>query len=405
MSVTAVRYGAAQRSGNLEGHSVAMSPLSEASLANPILHSPYLAPDRHFVLGPDGPTGEIATGRRPSTSWVPIPPQRKGKREAEAVDAALVDQQTFELAGTGERIEANTLINDIRQRVELWRANNYNGVTPTSRTLLEYWAAGPEVRDAPVLWCQREAAETAIYLAEVAGRKGEPDFRRRVDDHNAAHNDGLPRVALKMATGSGKTVVMAMLIAWQTLNKLASPNDVRFAKRFLVITPGITIRDRLRVLDPADAENYYDLRDLVPADLRGRLAEARVEIVNYHAFLPRTAKELKGVSATTRKLLTGGADPKSDQFVETGAEIVARVLGPLLGRGGGGARGARGRGGVGAAVRSWCSAMRRTTVMRTSSSPTTPKAASTGPIVRPASATRMPAYGSVVLLRSRHTSA
>jgi type III restriction enzyme len=308
-------------------------------LADPILHSPFDAPDRHFVLGPDGPTGEIAVGRRPSTSWVPIPPQRKGSKAEAAVQAAQAEALTLELAGTGERIETNTLINDIRQRVELWRANNFAGVTPTSRKLLEHWAAGPPVRDQPVLWCQREAAETAIYLAEVAGRKGEPDFRRRVDEYNVLHNDGLPRVALKMATGSGKTVVMAMLIAWQTLNKLASPNDVRFAKQFLVVTPGITIRDRLRVLKPADAENYYDLRDLVPPDLRSRLREARVEIVNYHAFLPRTAKELQGVSATTRRLLTGGADPKSDQFVETDAEVVARVLKPLTGGGGGRARG------------------------------------------------------------------
>ena len=67
-----------------------------------------------------------------------------------------------------------------------------------------------------MLFCQREAAETAIYLAEVAGRKGEPDYRIRLDEQNRIHNDGLPRTALKMATGSGKTVVMAMLIAWQT---------------------------------------------------------------------------------------------------------------------------------------------------------------------------------------------
>ena len=87
-----------------------------------------------------------------------------------------------------------------------------------------------------------------------------------------------------MATGSGKTVVMAMLIAWQTLNKVQSPRDARFTNRFLIVAPGITIRDRLSVLLPEDKGNYYDLRDLIPADLKGGLEHARIVITNYHAF-------------------------------------------------------------------------------------------------------------------------
>ena len=126
-----------------------------------------------------------------------------------------------------------------------------------------------------MLFCQREAAETAIFLAEVAGRHGYADWRRRLDEANADHNAGLPRVALKMATGAGKTVVMAMLIAWQTTNKVASPRDARFTKRFLVVTPGITIRDRLRVLIPNDPGNYYDERELLPADLQGARVRRR----------------------------------------------------------------------------------------------------------------------------------
>ena len=108
-----------------------------------------------------------------------------------------------------------------------------------------------------------------------------------------------------MATGTGKTVVMAMLIAWQTINKVMTPNDARFAKRFLVVTPGITIRDRLRVLHPERDDNYYRERDLVPADLWDALLQAQIEIINYHTFLPRDAKEIQGVSANTRKLLRG----------------------------------------------------------------------------------------------------
>src|SRR3546814_8113944 len=123
-----------------------------------------------------------------------------------------------------------------------------------------------------------------------------------------------------MATGSGKTVVMAMLIAWQTANKAFSPRDARFSNRFLVVTPGITIRDRLRVLLPADTENYYDLRDLLPLDLKGSLDDATIVITNYHSFLPRIAKELAGVSKNTRLLLNAGK--KDDPFVEKPDQVV-----------------------------------------------------------------------------------
>ena len=223
---------------------------------------------------------------------------------------------------TGERRERNELVNDVRRDVERWRRFDYQGVTPTSRKLLQYWA--DEHRENRVLFCQREAAETAIFLAEVAGRHGYTDWRRTVDDHNAEHNDRLPRLALKMATGSGKTVVMAMLIAWQTANKVASPRDGRFAKRFLIVTPGITIRDRLRVLQPNQDGNYYDLRDLVPPDLKGAGAQAQIVTTNYHAFQLKDVKEIKGVATNTRKILRAGSS--ADPFTETPEMMVARVL-------------------------------------------------------------------------------
>ncbi|CAN5840408.1 DEAD/DEAH box helicase family protein [soil metagenome] len=298
---------------------------SPAALDNPILNSPYAAPEQHFVLGRDGPTGKVKPGRRLSESFVPVPASRKGRGSG-----AVPDQQLIDFDVTGERREVNSLINDVRARVELWRARGYVGVTPVSRKLMQHWADSN--RENRVLFCQREAAETAIYLAEVAGRSGEPDFRRRVDAENRTHNDGLPRLGLKMATGSGKTVVMAMLIAWQVANKAFSPRDARFTNRFLVVTPGITIRDRLRVLLPADDLNYYDLRGLVPPDLRSTLDTASIVITNYHSFLPRTAKEVQGVAANTRKLLRAGRKGR-DPFVETDEQIVDRVLRGLGGRG------------------------------------------------------------------------
>ena len=295
--------------------------MSTAELDNPVINSPYDPPDRHFEIGAHGPTGQVLPGRRPSESFIPIPPSRKKK----------ADQEELDFDVTRERREQNSLINDIRRQVELWRSRGYPGVTPISRKLMEHWAARPPVRDDRALFCQREAAETAIYLAECAGKRGEPDFRTRLDKENRLHNDDLPRIALKMATGTGKTVVMGMLIAWQTINKVVSPRDARFAKRFLVITPGITIRDRLRVLDPGEADNYYKLRDLVPPDLWPHLLEAQVAITNYHTFLLRDAKEIKGVAANTRKLLNAGKD--ADPFKETPDDMVSRVLRDFMGKG------------------------------------------------------------------------
>ena len=155
-----------------------------------------------------------------------------------------------------------------------------------------------------------------------------------------------------MATGSGKTVVMAMLIAWQTLNKVAQPNDGRFASRFLVITPGLTIRDRLRVLLPEDDQNYYKLRGLVPDDLAGDLGQAKIVITNYHQLQRRETKQGKAVGSLTKELLAGSSGA---------AEPVPRVLGPD-GRPGSAARSA-------APPASWSSTTRRTTATATGTKP------------------------------------
>ena len=288
------------------------------ALGNPILNSPYEPPQVHFELGPHGPTGRVSAGRRPSESFIPIAPTRKGR----VLDSGAL-QAEIDFDVTGERRERNSLINDLRRDVERWRLRDYDRVTPTTRKLLQHWA-DPSRGDDRVFFCQREAAETAIFLAEVSGRAGYTDWRIRLTDANAVHNADLPRIALKMATGAGKTVVMAMLIAWQTLNKAQSPRDARFTSRFLVVTPGITIRDRLRVLQPGDPQNYYDLRGLIPPDLKGALAQAQVAITNYHAFLPRDAKEIRGVATTTRKILRAGR--VDDPFEETPAAMVSRVL-------------------------------------------------------------------------------
>jgi type III restriction enzyme len=280
--------------------------MADAVIENPILNSPFREPTRHWRFGDTGITDEVVEGRRASSYFMPIP--------ASKVRGAQLELET---QWTRDRIEENKLINQIRERVNSWRQARYPGVTPTTRRLLDYWT--DETRERPLFFCQIEALETAIYLTECATKQGDTwignELRRFADDQNP----GLYRMALKMATGSGKTVVMAMLIAWHTLNKQTNPQDARFSDAFLVVTPGITIRDRLRVLLPEDPNNYFRARDIVsPADLE-RLRQARIAITNFHAFIQR---DRNPASKTTKELLTrGGENP----FLETPDEMVRRV--------------------------------------------------------------------------------
>jgi len=280
--------------------------MADAVIENPILNSPFREPSRHWRFGDTGITNEIVDERRVSSYFMPIPASKVRGRQLE-----------LETQWTRDRIEENRLINQIRERVAQWRSLHYPGVTPTTRRLLQYWT--DESRERPLFFCQIEALETTIYLAECADKQGDVwvgnELRRLAEDQNP----GLYRMAFKMATGTGKTVVMAMVIAWQTLNKQANPRDARFSDAFLIVTPGITIRDRLRVLLPADPDNFYRARDIVSAEELERLHQARIVITNFHTLQLREAQI---ASKTTKEILTrGGESP----FVETPDQMVRRV--------------------------------------------------------------------------------
>jgi type III restriction enzyme len=276
-------------------------------IENPVLNSPFFEPQRHFKFDDDGITDEIVEGRRISSYFIPIPrPKKKGQ------------PSLFETEWTQDRIEENKLVNQIRQRVALWRKGGYVGVTATTAQLLAYWT-NPD-RDKKFFFCQIEALETAIYITEVAHRYGDAWIGNALRAANDTSNPGLPRMAFKMATGSGKTVVMAMLMAWQALNKLANPQDARFTDAFLLVAPGITIRDRLRVLLPNDPSNYYRQRDILPAYLLEELGKAKILITNYHAFLLR---ETIAAGKLTKSILNPG---EASAFTETPDQMVRRVL-------------------------------------------------------------------------------
>ncbi|PYR74765.1 MAG: restriction endonuclease subunit R [Acidobacteria bacterium] len=280
--------------------------MPQAIIDNPILNSAFAEPTRHFKFGDEGITNDIIDTRRTSSYFIPIAqPKKKGK------------QLQFETEWTSDRLEENRLVNLIRERVGQWRRGGHVGVTPTTARLLSYWT--DPTREKKLFFCQIEAVETAIYTAEVARKYGDAWIENDLRAANDTSNPGLPRIALKMATGSGKTVVMAMLIAWHTLNKLEDRQDARFSDAFLIVTPGITIRDRLRVLLPTDPENYYRQRDVLPADLLERLGQARIVITNYHAFLPR---EQGDAARLTKAILSKG---QPGVFSETPQQIVRRV--------------------------------------------------------------------------------
>lgn len=269
--------------------------MPDVVIKNPIINSPYDEPALHFRFNDQGITNEIVPGRRVSSYFVPIARPKKHKGGAQPA--------LFDTEWTQERIKENDLVNDIRRRVALWRKGGYVGVTPTTARLIAYWT-DPD-REKRLFFCQNEALETAIYTTEVAKKYGDAWIETRLREANDTSNPGLPRTAFKMATGAGKTVVMAMLIAWHTLNKRANPQDARFSDTFLIVTPGITIRDRLRVLLPNDPQNYYRQRDIIPAHEMDKLGQAKILITNFHTFLlreksegARLTKELAGQTAT-----------------------------------------------------------------------------------------------------------
>ncbi|MBU2611578.1 MAG: DEAD/DEAH box helicase family protein [Chloroflexi bacterium] len=281
--------------------------MKQVVIENPILNSPFEEPRRHFMFTDEGITDEIVEARRVSQYFIPIP--RPKKKSAK--------QLSFETQWTADRIEENRLINQIREAVAKWRKGGYVGITKTTARLLEYWKR-PE-RERKLFFCQIEALETAIWIAEVAGKYGEAWIENRLREENARSNPLLYRIAFKMATGSGKTLVIGMLIAWQTLNKLANQQDARFSDTFLIVTPGITIRDRLRVLLPNDPNNYYRLHDLVPPELLAELGKAKMVITNFHAFKPR---ERMAAGKLTKDILK---QKNGSPFTETPDQMVRRV--------------------------------------------------------------------------------
>lgn len=220
-----------------------------------IVNSPYLPPQRYWRQG-SGTQLELVEGRRPAA------------------------YEVFDTRNNTRRVEPLELINRIRERVEAWREADYPGITQVTRALIEHWRdAG--ARTLQFYFCQIEAIQTLIWWVEAT-----PEFKQGI----FLEGDGGPweRLCSKMATGSGKTSLMAMIVTWQVLNALAYPKRRKdFSKAIFVVAPGLTVRERLQVLLPGHTSNVYDEFHLCPSEaLRQKLNQAEIVIENWHALMP-----------------------------------------------------------------------------------------------------------------------
>jgi type III restriction enzyme len=239
---------------------------------NPIINSPFEEPTHYWDYKEGQPI--LSQGRRPAGYY--LRPRTRGQQ----------------LSMFEEEFVLIELVNNIRERIKIWHEKNYPGVTPVTRQLLNYWN-NPE-RERKLFFCQREAAETLIWLLEASSAEKQSILVPR-DEPSDSHVGALIRYACKMATGSGKTVVMGMIIAWQVLNKLANPQDRRYSDDVLLVCPNLTIRERLKVLLPWNKKNYYDKFDLVPRSLIEKLHQGKYLITNWHLFQPQDDSRSRGI--------------------------------------------------------------------------------------------------------------
>lgn len=292
---------------------------------NPILNNPYEEPKYYYGSDAEGNVDyeAICEGRRPFAQEIAPTPNR-------AAQKTIFNYEEITDLSAQEKF-----INDIRKAVGNWRNGGYKNVTRITKRLLDFWFSIHERQNYQKLFfCQREAIETAIYFNEVADR--DPNVGRNLlhqlqERQNMASVDSaycLPRIAFKMATGTGKTVVMAMLILYNFFNRHENKQDTRFADRFLLVAPGITIRDRLGVLkvdaDPRNANDYYHQRKLIPPEFEGIVRELNplVHIINYQQLEPRSYQGNKR-SPMDGKILADGSKQNEKEDISI---VLNRVL-------------------------------------------------------------------------------
>ncbi|MGH6864694.1 MAG: DEAD/DEAH box helicase [Methyloceanibacter sp.] len=294
---------------------MAQQPIPIQPVENPILCLPYKEPDQHWLYDTTTGIPTRTPGRRSASYW--FKSERTGSAQQQM--AFLAEEERDDLP----------LVNALRDDIRRWRESGWESASETTKKLLRHWWR--EDRARRLFFCQLEAVETIIYLREILAQGKKPrwnpqlsldDFSalsqgrnprpqewvakvaqhpKLVDIPNEAGLRAITRYACKMATGSGKTVVMSMLIAWAFCNRGTKPGDPRFSRRALVVCPNLTIKERLSVLRAGDPDNYYEKFDIVPTSLRPELAKGKVLVTNWHWFSPE-AEVIKVGGVTVGRL-------------------------------------------------------------------------------------------------------
>ncbi|MDD4429648.1 MAG: DEAD/DEAH box helicase family protein [Paludibacter sp.] len=269
-----------------------------ASIEKLIINSPHAEPTQYWFYDRENRDFYIKEGRRPA-GYVMATPNSK----------AFDDPGIF--------VEIDT-VNQIRPRVKAWREAGYPGVTGITKRLLDHWQDPEERKDRRFFFCQLEAIETLIWLTEApAAEKVGIDIK----------GDGgeIERWCSKMATGSGKTIIMSMIIAWNFLNKVTNPTDARFSKYALIVAPGLTVKSRLQVLLPTNEENYYEEFNIVPASLMDKLRQGKIIIHNWHSLAWDTQEK---IDSKIEKGQLRSVD-KRQRIEISGEAYVKQVLGEM----------------------------------------------------------------------------
>jgi type III restriction enzyme len=228
--------------------------MARTTIDHLIINSLYEEPKHYWSYDRESRTFDLSEGRRPAGYVI-----------------ASQSSKAFDDPGIFVPIP---LVNQMRPRVKAWREAGYPGVTGITKRLLEHWN-NPDEREHQFFFCQLEAMETLIWLAEAPASE-------KVGIEIPSDGGAFTRLCSKMATGSGKTIVMAMLIAWQVVNKVTYPQDARYSKHIFVVAPGLTVKSRLQVLETAGKNNFYDEFNIVPPALLDKLRQGKILVRNWH---------------------------------------------------------------------------------------------------------------------------
>jgi type III restriction enzyme len=231
--------------------------MSHQKIDKLIINSPYEEPHHYWSYDRENRNFILKEGRRPA-------------------GYVIASEKSKSFDDPGQFIEI-PLVNQIRKRVKKWRSEGYPGVTGITKRLLEFWNNSEERENRRFFYCQIEAIETLIWLTEAPASE-------KTGIEIPSDGGLIKRLCSKMATGSGKTIVMAMLITWQVINKVTYPQDSRFSKYIFVVAPGLTVRSRLQVLIPDNPGNYYDEFNIIPLGLTEKLRQGKILIRNWHAL-------------------------------------------------------------------------------------------------------------------------